>query len=419
MPLSHLAETLIGSEIVKLGNQIKERIRMGERIFNFTIGDFDSKVFPLPAELETAIHEAYRQGFTTYPPAEGVLELRQELAVFIQQHLGLVYNEKEIQIASGGRPLIYAVFRAIVDKGDKVVYAVPSWNNNHYVHFTEAQHVVVEARPEDRFMPTAEALKPLIKGASLLCLCSPQNPTGTMLSKEELEKICDLVIEENKERGEGQKKLYILFDQMYWTLTLGANQHYTPVSLRPELKEVTIFVDGVSKSFAATGVRVGWAMGNETVITKMKAILSHVGAWAPMAEQKAVAQYLGQSDAVNRFMSSFKEEIRYRLETIASGFNQLKQDGFPVDVIEPQGAIYLTIKIDLKGMKKPDGLVLKTQAEVTQYLLEAASLAIVPFYAFGASSDSPWYRLSIGTCRKEEIPIFLEQLKQTLQSLSA
>jgi aspartate aminotransferase len=417
MQLSHLAETLIGSEIVKLGNQIKERIRQGETIYNFTIGDFDSKVFPLPAELEEAIHEAYRNGFTTYPPAEGVLELRQQISRFIADQLGLEYGINEIQIASGGRPLIYAIFRAIVDKGDKVVYAVPSWNNNHYVHFTEAQHVVVEAHPENRFMPTAEALKPLIKGASLLCLCSPQNPTGTMLSKEELEKICDLVIEENKSRGEGQKKLFILFDQMYWTLTFGENHHYTPVSLRPELKDVTIFVDGVSKSFAATGIRVGWALGSEKVITKMKAILSHVGAWAPMAEQKAVAQYLAQTEAVNRFMTTFKEEIRFRLETIASGFNQLKEEGFPVDVIEPQGAIYLTLKINLKGKKKPDGEILQTQADVTQYLLEAASLAIVPFYAFGASADSPWYRLSIGTCRKEEIPVFMNKLKRALQDL--
>lgn len=418
MQLSHLAETLIGSEIVKLGNQIKERIRLGETIYNFTIGDFDSKIFPLPAELEEAIHDAYKNGFTTYPPAEGILELRQELARFLETNLGLKYGSNEIQVASGGRPLIYAAFRAIVDKGDKVVYAVPSWNNNHYVHFTEAQHVVVEARPEDRFMPTADALKPLIKGASLLCLCSPQNPTGTMLSKEELEKICDLVIEENKERSEGQKKLFILFDQMYWTLTLGENRHYTPVTLRPELKEVTIFVDGVSKSFAATGVRVGWALGSEKVITKMKAILSHIGAWAPMAEQKAVAQYIGQTEAVNRFMTSFKEEIRYRLETIALGFNQLKQEGFPVDVIAPQGAIYLTLKIDLKGKKKQDGEILKTQADVTQYLLEAASLAIVPFYAFGASADSTWYRLSVGTCRKEDIPVFLDRLKKALEALN-
>jgi len=418
MQLSHLAETLIGSEIVKLGNQIKERIRLGETIYNFTIGDFDSKIFPLPAELEKAIHDAYTNGYTTYPPAEGILELRQEISRFLEANLGLKYASNEIQIASGGRPLIYAAFRAIVDKGDKVVYAVPSWNNNHYVHFTEAQHVVVEARPEDRFMPTAEALKPLIQGASLLCLCSPQNPTGTILSKEELEKICDLVIEENKSRGEGQKKLFILFDQMYWTLTLGENRHYTPVTLRPELKEVTIFVDGVSKSFAATGIRVGWALGCEKVITKMKAILSHVGAWAPMAEQKAVAQYIGQTEVVNRFMTAFKEEIRYRLETIASGFNELKQEGFPVDVITPQGAIYLTLKIDLKGKRKQDGEILQTQADVTQYLLEAASLAIVPFYAFGASSDSPWYRLSVGTCRKEDIPVFLDRLKKALKALS-
>jgi len=142
-----------------------------------------------------------------------------------------------------------------------------------------------------------------------------------------------------------------------------------------------------------------------------------VGAWAPMAEQKAVAQYIGQTEAVNSFMTTFKEEIRFRLETIAGGFNQLKEEGFPVDVIEPQGAIYLTLKIDLKGKKKQNGTILQTQADVTQYLLEAASLAIVPFYAFGASPDSPWYRLSVGTCRKEEIPVFLNKLKRALQDL--
>lgn len=417
MQLSHLAETLIGSEIVKLGNQIKERIRLGETIYNFTIGDFDSKIFPLPAELEDAVHEAYRDGFTTYPPAEGLLELRQEVASYMQENLGLSYSASEIQIASGGRPLIYAVFRTVVDKGDKVVYAVPSWNNNHYAHFTEASHVVVEAFPEEQFMPTAERLEPLIKGASLLCLCSPQNPTGTMLAKEELEKICDLVIEENKRRGEKEKKLFILFDQMYWTLTFGNNKHTTPVTLRPELKNVTIFIDGVSKSFAATGVRVGWAMGHETVISKMKAILSHIGAWAPMAEQKAVAQYLNQRDAIKRYMSGFKEEIRIRLETIAEGFRLLKEEGFPVDVIEPQGAIYLTLKIDLKGKQKANGSRLETQQDVTHYLLEEAKLAIVPFYAFGSSENSSWYRLSVGTCRKEDIPVFMSLLKQSLSVL--
>lgn len=417
MKLSHLSETLVGSEIVKLGNQIKERIRLGDRIYNFTIGDFDSSVFPIPQELEQLIIDAYKKGYTTYPAAEGILDLRKSVSKFIEQREGISYGVHEIQIASGGRPLIYAAFRALVDKGDKVIYAAPSWNNNHYTHFNEAEHVVVNALPENNFMPTAEELKPLIKGATLLCLCTPQNPTGTMIPKTELEKICDLILEENRSRGAEEKKLFLLFDQMYWTLTFGNNEHYNPVSLRPEMKEITVFIDGISKVFAATGVRVGWSLGPELIISKIKAILSHVGAWAPMAEQQATAQYLLQTADVDRYLADFKEKIYYRLRTIAKGFQQLKQEGFKVDVIEPQGAIYLTIKIDITGMQKATGEVLNTQSDVTQYLLEEAQLAIVPFNAFGAGNDSPWYRLSVGTCKEEEIPEFLALLKKALEKL--
>lgn len=418
MKLSHLSETLIGSEIVKLGNQIKERIRLGEHIYNFTIGDFDSSVFPIPKELENEIVDAYKHHFTTYPAAEGILELRQSVSQFLKEREGLEYGVNEIQIASGGRPLIYSVFRAFVDRGDKVIYAAPSWNNNHYTHFTDAQHVMIEALPENNFMPTADEIKPHLKGAALLCLCTPQNPTGTMFPKAELEKICDLILEENKTRNAGEKKLFLMFDQMYWTLTFGNNKHYNPVSLRPEMREITVFVDGISKVFAATGVRVGWSFGPEQIISKIKAILSHVGAWAPMAEQKATAKYLLQKEQIDRYLSSFKEEIRYRLAEIANGFIQLKKDGFKVDVLAPQGGIYLTIKVDLTGKQKADGKILETQPDVTQYLLEEAKLAIVPFSAFGASKSSPWYRLSVGTCKKEEIPEFLGKLREAMLKLN-
>lgn len=418
MKLSHLSETLVGSEIVKLGNIIKERIRNGERIYNFTIGDFDSSVFPIPQELENEIVDAYKKHYTTYPAAEGIVDLRKSVSQFIQEREGLTYSVNEIQIAAGGRPLIYSLFRAIVDRGDKVVYAVPSWNNNHYVHFTEATHIVIEATPENNFMPTAEEVKPFLKGATLLCLCTPQNPTGTMFPKEELEKICDLILEENKTRKPHEKKLFLMFDQMYWTLTFGNNEHYNPVSLRPEMRDITVFIDGISKVFSATGVRVGWAFGPEEIISKIKAILSHVGAWAPMAEQKATAKYLLQSENINRYLINFKEEINYRLVEIAKGFKQLKNEGFCVDVIAPQGAIYLTIKIDLAGKKNANGSTLESQADVTQYLLDEAKLAIVPFYAFGAEKNSPWYRLSVGTCKKEEIPEFLGMLKEALMKLS-
>ena len=324
MKLSHLSETLVGSEIVKLGNIIKERIRNGERIYNFTIGDFDSSVFPIPQELENEIVDAYKKHFTTYPAAEGIIELRKSVSQFIQEREGLEYGVNEIQIAAGGRPLIYSLFRAIVDRGDKVVYAVPSWNNNHYVHFTEATHVVIEATPENNFMPTAEEVKPFLKGATLLCLCTPQNPTGTMFPKAELEKICDLILEENKTRQPHEKKLFLMFDQMYWTLTFGNNEHYNPVSLRPAMRDVTVFIDGISKVFSATGVRVGWAFGPEEIISKIKAILSHVGAWAPMAEQKATAKYLLQTENINRYLVNFKEEINYRLVEIAKTLLQFQ-----------------------------------------------------------------------------------------------
>lgn len=416
--LSQLAETLIGSEIVKLGNEIKDRIKEGNKIYNFTIGDFDSALFPIPLELQQEIISAFNHHFTTYPPADGIAELRTAVAQFLLQREGLEYHTNEILIAAGGRPLIYAAYRAIVDKGEKVIYPVPSWNNNHYVHFTEGEHVMIETKQENNFMPTAAEIAPHLQGASLLALCSPLNPTGTTFPKEELEAICDLVIAENNRRAAGEKKLYLLYDQIYWTLTYGDIVHHNPVSLRPEMKAYTIFIDGISKSFAATGVRVGWSMGPAYLINKMKAINSHVGAWSPMAEQHATANYLTQTAAIDRYFHHFKAEISERLTRIYQGFIHLKAQGFPVDAVAPQAAIYLTIKFELVGKTTAGGEKLARQTQVTAYLLNEAKLAVVPFSAFGASADSAWYRLSVGTCKKEEIDEMLKKLKDALGHLS-
>lgn len=415
--LSQLAETLQGSEIVRLGATIKEKMRQGEKIYNYTIGDFDSSIFPIPSGFEEAIINAYKEGYTTYPAAEGILDLRESVAAFIEEREGLKYSPAEILIAAGGRPLIYSLYRAIVDKGDKVIYPVPSWNNNHYVHFTEAVHCTIETLPENNFMLTAEQIKPHISGASLISLCSPLNPTGTTFSAAELKSICELILEENRGRGEGEKKLYLMYDQIYWTLTFGDTQHYNPVTLCPEMRDYTIFIDGISKSFAATGVRVGWAMGPADVLSRMRAINSHVGAWSPMAEQKAASVYLRNSAAINEYFTHFKAEVNERLQKIYQGFKQLKSEGFAVDVIAPQAAIYLTIQINYAGKTSPAGKVLETQSDVTAYILDEAKLAVVPFYAFGASRSSSWYRLSVGTCKKEEIEEMLGKLKSALSQL--
>ncbi len=416
MKLSHLSQTLIGSEIVKLGGEIRERIRQGETIYNFTVGDFDPSIFPIPKELENEIIEAYKQHFTNYPLGEGNLDLREAIAAFIKQTQGLEYGLNEILVASGGRPLIYALYRAICDKGDKIIYAVPSWNNNHYTHFVEGEHILIQAKAENNFMPTAEDIRPHVKEATLISLCSPQNPTGTTFKKRDLEAICHLIVEENNRRGPDQKKLYLMYDQMYWQLTYGAIQHYDPVSLNPAMRNYAVYIDAVSKVFAATGVRVGWSTGPAVILAKMKAILSHVGAWAPMAEQKGLAHFLPQTEAINTYLTHFKKELEERLRRIYEGIISLKNEGLPVDAVAPEAAIYLTLKIDGVG-KSSGGQTFQTQADVTSYILKEAGLAVVPFYAFGAPKDSPWYRLSVGTCKKEEIDAMLQKLEAALKGL--
>jgi len=312
--------------------------------------------------------------------------------------------------------LIYTLFKAVVDANDKVIYTAPSWNNNHYTNLHAGNHCVIEAKPENDFMPTANDIAANIKDAALICLCTPQNPTGTTLNKETLSKICELVIEENSRRNNDEKKLYVMFDQIYWTLTYGDVKHYNPVSLYPDMRKYTIFIDGISKAFAATGVRVGWSFGPTAVLAKMKAFLSHIGAWAPMAEQKATAKFLTDKKLIEKYFSAFKIELELRLIKIYDGLIALKNEGHNVDAIAPQAAIYLTVKFDLTG-KKTKASELKTQDDVTEYLLGKAHVAVVPFYAFGADKHSPWYRLSVGSCKINDIPLFLQQLKEALEDL--
>ncbi|TAH42887.1 MAG: aminotransferase class I/II-fold pyridoxal phosphate-dependent enzyme [Bacteroidetes bacterium] len=413
-----MAENLIGSEIIKLAAEINDKIRNGDKIFNYTIGDFDPNLFPIPSELTLEIIKAYENKETNYPAANGIQELRTTVSEFLKEREALDYSADEILISGGARPLIYATYTTLLDAKDTVVFPVPSWNNNHYTHLSSSQAIMIETRPENNFMPTAEDIRPHLHNATILALCSPLNPTGTVFNKEMLAEICDLVLEENKKRKGKAKPLYLIYDQIYWMLTFGQTEHYNPVSLRPEMKDYTIFIDGISKSLAATGVRVGWAFGPKHIINKMRAILSHVGAWAPKAEQVATGKYLQQKTNFDKFITSFKQEINARLEGFYHGFNELKKEGFPVSAITPQAAIYLTVQLNLTGKKTASGKVLNNQKEVTQYILDEAKLGIVPFSAFGSADDSPWYRLSVGTCKLNEINDVIGSLRKALSGLS-
>ncbi len=415
-PLSILAENLIGSEIIKIGGQLNARIAAGDKIANLTIGDFDPKVFPLPEAYVNEIITAYREGHTNYPQANGMEVLRSEVVRLVERKQGIAYTKDEVLIASGGRPLIYAAFRTIVDPQDKVVFPIPSWNNNHYTFLNNGQQVAVQTSEANRFLPTADDLRPHLADASLLAVCSPLNPTGTSFTADQLAAICDLVLEENTRRA-GRKPLYLLYDQIYSALTLGDTVHVDPVSLRPEMRPYTIFIDGVSKAFAATGVRVGWAFGPARIMQRMHSLLGHIGAWAPKPEQIATARLLKQDDVVDTIIDGHLAMIGDRVDALYQGFVALKADGFPVDAIPAEGAMYLTVKIDLQGRKLPDGTTLGDAEDVTLFLIREAKLGLVPFYAFGAARTDPWFRISVGVLRMEDVPGIFANLRKALAPL--
>ena len=417
MSVSALAQTLQGSEIIKIGGEINELKKRGEKIANLTIGDFDPAIFPIPTGLKHGIIDAYHANHTNYPPADGVAVLRENISVFLKEHYHLDYPINQVLVAGGSRPLIYATYLALVDPGDKVVYPTPSWNNNHYCHLSSANGVGVPTSADNNFMPTANDLRPHLKGATLLALCSPLNPTGTMFSKSDLEEICDLVIEENKSRSAGEKPLYVLYDQIYSLLTFGDKEHFEPVNLRPEIREYVIFIDGISKCFAATGVRVGWAFGPQNIIGKMRSILGHVGAWAPKAEQMATAKFLTQTADLNTYLHAFKKQLQQSLNSLYDGVMQLKTEGFQVDSIAPMGAIYLTVKVDYTGKITPEGDLLQTSADVNFYLIKEAKIAFVPFSAFGSDGNMNWFRASVGGCSLNDIQDMIPRLKAALEKL--
>jgi aspartate aminotransferase len=413
-----LAGALIGSEILKIAGDIRALVAGGREICNLTVGDFDPRQFPIPTRLKTAIVEALEKGETNYPPSDGLPVLRKAVAEFYARELGLSYPVESVLIAGGARPLLYGIYRTLLDPGDKVVYPVPSWNNNHYVHLAGASGVPIACQREHMFLPTEDELAPVLGDARLLSLNSPLNPAGTAIPAERLRAICALVLDENKKREQrGARPLYLLYDHIYWMLCARGIEHVTPPGLVPEIARYTIFVDGISKAFAATGVRVGWGVGPVDVMERMSAVLGHVGAWAPRAEQVATAKLLADTDGIREYHAQFQAAVETRLQTLADELGALKAKGFEIDCLPPMGGIYLTARVHPFGRKTPAGATLASSEDIRKYLLEAAGFAIVPFSAFGVRADEGWFRLSVGAVSLAELAAALPRVERALAAL--
>lgn len=410
---SDVALGMRASKILVIAYAVRERIAAGEAVAPFTVGDFKPGNFAIPAALSTFVKEAIDDGQTNYPPADGVPELRAAIVENCRAELGLDYPIESVVVASGARPVLFATYQCLINPGEKVVTPAPSWNNNNFAQLVGAEHVVVPSRPEDAFMPTAEGLKPHLEGARLLVLCSPMNPAGTMMREGQLAAICDLVLGENARReAAGERLLYVIYDQVYRMLSLGALKHVTPVGVRPKMARYTIMTDAISKCFAATGLRVGWMIGPPLIAARVKALMTHMGAWGPRPEQIATARLLREPALIAEYLTGFKAQIKLRLDRLYDSFAGWKAEGLPVEALAPEGAIYLSAKFDLVGRPGiPD------EDAACAWLLSEAGCAIVPFSAFGDHTNAGWVRFSVGAVSVAQIDDCMTRLGVALRIL--
>lgn len=416
--LSGLAGGLRLSGILKIANEVRAMVTSGRSVVNLTVGDFDPRYFPIPGPLREEIRAALSAGCTNYPPQPGLLSLREAVRDYVERSCGVRYPVESILITSGGRPVIYSAFRILVSAGEKVVYSVPSWQNDSYSWLSGAREIVITAKASNGFQPTLEEIAPHLGDARMLCLCSPGNPTGTAMDPAVFKSILEAVVVENRRREESgsEKPLFVLYDQIYGGIRVRNKRHCYAAALVPESGRYVVTMDGVSKAFAGTGLRVGWLIASPAIVSKMGELLAHMGAWAPHAEQAGVAKWLRNEPGIREFRKEMDDNLAERLENVYDGFTKMKEDGYPVNCINPEGAIYVSLQLSIKG-KSIDGKVLNTNEEIRSALLEKTGVAIVQFQAFGLAEDSGWFRLSVGAVSLDQIREMFPRIRLMLDEV--
>ena len=408
---------LVGSRILAIADEVRALQAGGRQICNLSIGDFDPREFPIPRPLLERMEDALRRGETNYPPSVGIPALREQISALYARELGLAIPATSIVITGGARPGLFVAYQLTIDRGDRVVFPVPSWNNDNYCELAGATPVPIQCGSDTAFLPTAAMLAPALPGARLLVLNSPVNPTGTAFDSATLGAICDAVVAENARRSPEEPPLYLLYDQVYWMLTFGGLSHVVPSALRPEMAPYTILVDGISKVFAATGLRVGWVCPPEELSARFSAFLGHVGAWAPRPAQVGTAEMLADTEAVATARQEMQLGLERRLNRLHDGLLTLRGDGLPVEAVAPAGAMYLSVRFGAAGAGGDGAAAPHSTESIRRYLLEQAGLAAVPFEAFGFGGEPGWFRLSVGSVSESAIGEVLARLRVALEQL--
>lgn len=387
MKLAKRVSALTPSTTLEITAKAQELKAQGYDVIGLGAGEPD---FNTPQHIMDAAYQAMLAGHTKYTPTGGLATLKKEIISKLERDQQLSYEPTEVIVCNGAKHALYTLFQVILDEGDEVIIPTPYWvSYPEQVKLAEGVPVFVEGKEDNEFKITPEQLKAAItEKTKAVIINSPSNPTGMIYTENELKALGEVCLEHN---------LVIVSDEIYEKLVYGDAKHVSIAQLSSELKELTVIINGVSKSHSMTGWRIGYAVGNKTLIKAMTNLASHsTSNPTSIAQYATIAAYQQPQDAVEEMREAFES----RLNIIYDKLIQIP--GF--SCIKPQGAFYLFPNAQeaavLAGYETVD--------EWTKALLEEEKVALVPGSGFGAPNN---VRLSYATS--------LEQLEKALDRIGA
>ena len=372
-PVSKIAEAVRASTTLAVDSLAKQMKADGLDVVGFGTGEPD---FNTPDNINMAGIKAICDGKTKYTPAAGIIPLRKAIAQRIKADCGVDYDYTQIVVASGAKHSVYIALAAITNPGDEIIIPAPFWVSYYeMVRMVGGTPVIVEAGEEQNFKITAEQLEAAITDKTkCLMLNNPSNPTGMIYSKDELTAIADVCVKHD---------LYILADEIYYQLIYDGIEFTSIASLGDEVKERTLLINGVSKSYAMTGWRVGYCAANKTLAKIMSNFLSHsTGAPSTISQWASVEALTGPQEGIEAMRLAFLERRDYIVKRINS---------IPgVSCINPNGAFYVMMNIEKLVGKTLGGKLIENDDDFAVALLEKALVAVVPCSGFGMKNFVRW-----------------------------
>ncbi len=392
MTLSIRAKSIKPSATLAITSKAKAMKARGEDVVSLSAGEPD---FDTPQHVKEAAKEAIDQGFTKYTPASGIDELKEAVVMAYKRDKGLEYKKENILISCGGKHALYNIFQAIVDQGDEVIIPAPYWvSYPPMVILAGGKPVIVETRKENGFKLAPEELERSITGKTKAVILNyPSNPAGTFYSRRDLEGLCKVL--------KKYPNIYIVSDEIYGRLVYDGETFVSIATLDEEIKERTFVVDGVSKTYAMTGWRIGYVAGPQDVIKAMSNIQSQsTSNPTSIAQKAALAALTGPQDVVEERRKIF-EERRNRFVELLKGIEG-------VEVIVPKGSFY--VFPSFKAILQNRGL---KSFEFSERLLDEYKVATVPGVEFGCEYH---VRLSFAASM-EDLEKGAERIKRFVESL--